>query len=637
MNIDNYRDCILAKGVPTGNLSAVYDFTGGSGNSVYNSLHSPDGHQISGTMLSERNPAIVVRNNVPLAETLTGNLSGTELYRVGKDNPNTDFALILDYSNNFCNVSGRTGQILVSSNADGTGASGFALGTNQSNRLFLEYYSGTTRRSFSVDEELSHQNTVFLNIYNNEQATFGFYDYETNKMVTTSIATPGYSHSNSLYLGGLYNYTGTTYTGLEGVNREFVLFNDSLDSSDLIKDCIECMHFTGFTSTVTTTLFDQVKATGFNYSTQNVSGTIGTAYISVTVPHPEGGTTEIIVPSGVSGVVDIIDNITPLTGLDGSGQSIVSGRTFNYDTSTGGKASYGLKTLAFAFDLVSGDLVEAYHFNEPNPYYNLPVVDFTLDKSGFTNALLYHNGLLNVEAWDFNIGDENVFTGAAIQGYDPSDAFTYNLTDDDVVITEFSGLWSRSRILLNSGDVAASGGGTSFYYPPNSQYHEEASTNYIWITGISGTILTGYDLFLNGQKLIEGYDYHTGLTGSDPALILSGADMPDFTADVLRTGSGNVSGWPNDPPAGITNVDSSLLVFVQKPSSFNRSVTHFTGTANSVEITGYSEQVWVNGVKQISDRDYLKTYPCSPTSGNESFNDDLFLFYNNLTSYFNIE
>jgi hypothetical protein len=151
--------------------------------------------------------------------------------------------------------------------------------------------------------------------------------------------------------------------------------------------------------------------------------------------------------------------------------------------------------------------------------------------------------------------------------------------------------------------------------------------------------LTGYDLFINGQKLIEGYDYHTGTTGIYPSVILSGADMPDFSSDVVRTGSGNVSGWNSNPPSGLSSVESSLLVFVQKTADaqMSRKVTHFEAAGSTVKLTGYSEQVWVNGIRQIEGANYIKTYPCSPTSGHYSFTNDLLLFYNNQSTFFNIE
>ena len=635
MNVEHYKNCLLGKGITTGNLSAVYDFTGGSGNYVYNSLHTPENHLLSGSFLSSKNPGIIVSSNVSISEALTGLNSGATLYRVGKNNPSDSFTAVFDYDNNFCDVTGLESQVLVSTNDLGTGTSGFALGANQANRLFFEYYSGDTRKSYTIDQELSFQNTVFVNVYNNERLTFGFYDYETDELISSSHDVPDYVHSNQLYIGGLYSYTGTSHTGLNGHSREFILFNQSLDSTRVIKDCIECMFFTGFSYDVTTTLFDYVNTIGFSYSTQNVSGVTGTTYISQTVPHPTGGTTTILVESGMSGVVDVLDNIIPLTGAGGSGQEIVSGESFEYDKSSTGKASYGAKTITFAFDLASGDIVEAYYFNTPISVYNLNPINFSLNKSGYNNAFLFHNGLLNIEGCDFAI-TENVFTGAEIQGYDNSDAFQYNLSNETVYATPWSGLSTLGRILLNSGDYAASGGsGTQFFYPDGPQYLE--SGNDIYITGISGQVVTGFDLFLNGQKLIEDYDYHTGLTGSLPSIILSGADMPYFTADVTYTGSGNVSGWPNYPPSGITNVESGLLVFIEKRTDVNRTVTYFTGAGTSVNVTGYSEQIWVNGVRQLNGYDYLKTYPCSPSSGNETFNDDLFYFYNNSNTYFNID
>ena len=137
--------------------------------------------------------------------------------------------------------------------------------------------------------------------------------------------------------------------------------------------------------------------------------------------------------------------------------------------------------------------------------------------------------------------------------------------------------------------------------------------------------------------MAEDYDYEIAHSGVTPLLKVYGTHVPELTADVSYTGDMFVSGWPAYPPSGITNVQQGTMTFVQKTtgSSVNRYVNYNTGAdLKSVTITGFSEQVWLNGVKQIG---YDKTFPCDPVSGVQDYFDNYYLFYNNGAKHFNIE
>jgi hypothetical protein len=627
MDINLYKTCLVLNGASSGSLTTFYDFTGGSGNGIYNSLYPVSELSTSGLFISDLNPGIIVNNQVPFSEIFTGNMSGGESIRVGGTNPMNNFTAMIDYEVDFCSSSGNHGNVLLSSRIDGTGVSGFIFGINQSNKLFFEYEASGFDKIHTLYHEIPKRVSAVLRLSENNHVSLGFYDYEDDRFKSQRFSIPNYDQSDTLYLGSLYNNTGTLYSGLEGSFNNFSLFSGFL-GDDGSAACVECLFFTGVQDESTSSPFSVFRTTGYSFNIVSESGITGHKPTIGTVPHPTGGTTTVVSLKDLSGVTHLVNEVGPLTGLVGTGTDNVSGHSQKFDYAL--KSRYGIKSISLLSPAQSGDLLEIYSYQQPQSSFNIQSLNFNIDKSGKSGALLFHNGILNNEGVDYGIiGD--VFTGDVSQGYDPSDNFSYNLIPERIIVTPFSGLWSGAKILLNSG---SSGTGQAYY--PNAPQYIESGTD-ILITGISGINLTGYDLFLNGQKMAEDYDYEIAHSGVTPLLKVYGTHVPELTADVSYTGDMFVSGWPAYPPSGITNVQQGTMTFVQKTtgSSVNRYVNYNTGAdLKSVTITGFSEQVWLNGIKQIG---YDKTFPCDPVSGVQDYFDNYYLFYNNNVKHFNIE
>jgi len=629
MNSIAYRYCLSGRAINSGLLGAIYDFSSGSGNVLFNSIHSTGAHFSAGRLLAAKDPGIFISSGSSLPNALSGHFNGSDLMQMPSYIHSETFSIIADYDINFCNLSGNKSHVLFSSSLGGTGTSGFVIGFNQTNRLFFEYYNSQSQRTgiVTLNKELSNKNTVIISSAGGSTIDLGYFNYENDSYVGQRFVIPGYTHSNKLFVGGLTNYSGSSNKGFTGNFNSISYFTGYLNDSDKT-GCVDCLFSTGVTVTTGVVYYPRYQTTGFLFSSSGVSGVTGYGLSQDSLSHPTGGSSVIWRESGITGLLSTQQVVSPLTGGNGFSEAVTYQTNFNIDYSS--KQGYGIKRLTFSPPVPSGWVVEAYSYIRPQRLLNIPASNFYLDKSGYANVQLFHNGIMNLEGFDYTV-DGTSFAGADIQGYDASDFFTYNLLSQRLMVTHFSGLWSGSKILLNQ---PSSGTGAS-YFPRSSQYLESGTD--IIITGVSGVCPTGYDLFLNGKKLIRDFEYENTYSGLTPVVKVFGTLLPSFYADVSYTG-GFVSGYPNYPPLGITNIEDDLLVFVENPTGIipNRAVQVSDGTLSSLTITGFSEQVWINGVKSHPSS-YSKRYPCSPNSGAWILDFPSFLFYNNSTAYINID
>jgi hypothetical protein len=625
MNIDTYKTCIDIKTINTGLLSVIYDFTSGREEFVYNKLFSTGEQIINGIFNSEKNPGVVVQTlDYNLSRVInSGIFSGRDIVRIGYDNSLSNFTVVIDFNNSFCNLTGNNqSSVILSTMQSPTGLSGFSLGMNQANHLYLEYINtGGIKTSYSFSTLLREKNTVALSVFNDNLANVGIFDYSKNVLKNINVPLVNYKKSDTWYIGGFYNNADKRYTGLFGEIENFVLFNDTVEITGQER-CIECLFCSGYENVVFSG--DNIAVpivTGYLFDTVNISGVTGYSYVQQQVPHPTGGYSTVWIYSGVTGVSSVEERVSLLTGSNTFTAPSVTGINFYFDYVT--KESYSNIFLSFYNELREGDLLEIYTYRRPVNNLNIKVPqDFSAYTSGYKRVNVFDNGLYNISGLDYNLISNK------LSGYDDDEFLFYDRLNENVLITNYSGLWSRSKILINSGTQIEDGG--PLYFPSGAQYIESGLN--IIITGISGINLTGYDLFLNGQKLIQDYDYETGISGSYPYVMIYAEELPDFTADVTYLPNGNVN--------TITNIQYSLLSFLERiTGESRRRYVRYLGAGESVPniyITGFSEQIWINGVRQFEKTNYIKTTPCSLISDFSSFTEANYLFFNNNDSFFNI-
>jgi hypothetical protein len=341
-----------------------------------------------------------------------------------------------------------------------------------------------------------------------------------------------------------------------------------------------------------------------------------------TITKADSSTVSVVSPSGVQSSIQTAQIATVLTGTTTIRVTGDSPLIFLTDSRLNGYVSYDIE---FDYALESGDAVEIYTYPRFNPNVGLTITDlaYPIDTP---NVQLIGNGLVETKDVDYSV------VRNAISGFTEDDILTYDILTGTSLVTSFSGYWNRSRI-ITSGQA-----GTG-YYPTSAQFTETTgATGKILITGITGrTLSTKYDLYLNGQKLISGYHYWlqadsvSGAFGGNAGLTVAYLDptvLPDWTGEFV-TSNGYVT--------GILSIEDSELTFIPQHESLTRYFKEVTTPFSTyTNLTGFSEQVWVNGVRQTVDVDYRRNYPCSLDSGIVDYPSLPFNFYNNETGYFNI-
>ncbi len=187
-----------------------------------------------------------------------------------------------------------------------------------------------------------------------------------------------------------------------------------------------------------------------------------------------------------------------------------------------------------------------------------------------------------------------------ISGIQDNDTLTYDILNSQSIIVNFSGVFN-SIITGITGGVNPT----------------------LNITGLSGVCYGntnypkfGFDVFLNGQKLISGYEYNVQSTG------VSGFNVLVSGSEILNPDS--------------TSIDNAELSFIPQ---FNNFIYLLSGVTQSISsfsgIVGFSEQVWVNGIRQSRGIDYGVVYPCSTQSGITNLSNLAYNFYNNNNNIWN--
>jgi hypothetical protein len=619
MRITPFLTCFNYYGIFTGSTGSVigaYDFNSGSGTAlVYNILH-PTGQNFSGNNFY--GPALPMLNVGKSGAA--GNMTGMGAFRIGYE-VSGDFGLLIDATYDNCNryVTGSgIGQVIVS-NTSGS-LTGFYIGIDEANQLYLST-SGYTKTLYS---EIKPRNLIFVNLGNNNTIEFGYFDPHSNEIISESATVPVIQNTfNTLYLGGMLTYGLTTerITGFYGRLNNSILFNKPIGFAEA-SGCLECIFVTGSgTGTPSVSTVQMPVITGYVFS--GVSETYINGYLPTTgqVLTANNTIVNVVFPSGVTGSRQGSEIATVLTGMS---TMVITGEIpwlFSKGNEYNSLVAY---TLQFKEGLVSGDTVEIYTFPRFNNFVNLIIEDQNFPShSGFIQ--LIGNGLVETRDVDYIVQGNNV-----ISGFYEDDSLRYDILTGRSIITAFSGWWARAKTLMSGGS----------FYPSSAQFNETIDTGRIIITGITGSRISRYsDVYLNGQKLVSGVHYNmiddsvSGWFGSATGLnvvVLNPYFLPDYTGDFTYHPTGG-------PATGFNSIEDSELAFLPNYAVYTRSYVELTGTMTLTGVTGFSEQIWVNGVRQREGYEYVRNYPCLMTSGNIDEPELPFNFYNNDSGYFNIE
>jgi len=574
-------------------LEGAYSLTSGTTGLFFNQLYSSGAHYINGVIYGPTLPLINVYGNKIINNNI---LSGNHGLRVGYSHTG-NFSLVMDIEYSGCSrPNNQRAMVLMTTASNPSGLnSGFMVGITESNRL----YFNTSGYSKTLDRELSTRDFVYISLAEQKYVTLGIYSLNENILYKQNIGlSSGILNSSDIYIGNFLRHNSSDpYTGFSGKINQVVLFNDSLTDND-VSICANCSLTTGFNTGTSTYSFAAQQLTGLYFS--GVMESVMTGYVNVTgnVTSTDGSTVKVILPSGMTGYIQTGTVAIPMF----SGLTISGTRDefmFLYDSTA--LNSFSTFSVYFNMTLSSGDSIEIYTYPSPNPNIGKLVngISWPTDTGSIQ---LIANGLNETLGVDYYILRNE------ISGYELDDVLSYDVIPAPAIVTAYSGYWNDiSRFPISGG-----------FFPSAPQYFENANfTGIVKITGLSGICTSnpffprfGYDLHMNGQKLISGMHYDVVGSGTSGFVVsLSGKNLPQL----IVYGAYDPTGGG---PIGARSVDDSELAFIPQFSGFMRTRLDVTGDGNSYSMfTGFGEQIWVNGIRQLNALDYVKTVPCSLITG----------------------
>ncbi|HIL27604.1 MAG TPA: hypothetical protein EYG21_09535 [Nitrospinaceae bacterium] len=602
--------------VDSSNKDSFFKLTSGASTSldtylIYNQLHDT-GSQLSGAVSPLINvnkyPAVVSSSSSSV--TGSGFFEGETTVRNTKPINSQIWSCFLEFSGNgFSSQNPTKNQVLLSTMKDANSLSGFNVGINASNRLYVEYISG---------QEGSNQHRVVETLDKHLRGANLVSVAKNSGVMELSLHNPNYdtsslwaevdkqTHSESFYVGGFSkgNSYSNFYTGFHGHINNFVLFDDFVSLSD--RDTLSRAYYTEEIKeprTVTGALLTN-EVTGVEVqSLLSGTGVVSYEQVQSGTMNTEAGNVPVYVNSGVTGgiyqsyLVDLTgsNTVTNITGYY-SGESEVSKAShISYLNKIPGK-------LTFTQKVENDDVVEVYNhdsfldtlaFDGGRDVANLGVTTgdrtvrgyFLKNKSfSFDSAIrpyvqLYRNGLVlqgvaglfdthDLFNNHFNtVGENGRFTGDYFID-DPRKEKVQDISYAVVLNDEADTFSSKDQIMY---DIVLGETETGLYSGASAHFtgkHYNGGTK---------------DIYLNGLKLLSGKDYIKSEVSHDDVVYLS------YLLDSNYIGS---------------DITGSLLFVPQASPKWTRT----TGVGlESVSVSNvFFEQVWRNGARQIPGVDYFR-------------------------------
>lgn len=369
----------------------------------------------------------------------------------------------------------------------------------------------------------------------------------------------------------LINYWTGSHTTYSGLMGNLNTFAILNDVIGPKSALTDCLFCTGINYASGTVTGTLITISGVTGQNIYISGVTGYQQITTTVVKEGGTTLPIVYVSGVSGVILSDTQIVPIL-ASGSNVTFTSSYPI-LQYNSGEKLTYVSGDALFSKDY-SGYNYEIYTYSQPQSYKNIRLDGITLPSIAGLNLNLFINGLLETDGVDFALLDDQVTLINPTPGEDNVLVASYSL--EPTTTLNYTGQFPVNA----SGEVCVTGSGFS----------------------------TGYDVFYNGQKYTKNWQFYTGTYSSQAAVI--------FYSGNAVTGSELKFYHVDDIPTIRTGV-------------FATSTYKITG------LTGYSEQIWLQGIYQTKGLDYYLTQPCFE---NYYFLSSLSnqLVYNNNDYYLNI-
>ena len=700
-------DCLEASQGGTGNLVAFYDFESGVNDCIYNRLYT-SGEQLVGSIVhTDMLPGLSVgKTDWPVSGS--GYFAGEDKVRVGLRFPPETWSIIMDINPNLCSYRDQrnVSKILISTMDSPTSVSGFHVGINQSNRLYIQYNNDQQIHTETLPQEINTHAVIGI-AQGNTSASVYCYDLNTESTHSISTANNEVSGSNYLYFGDFASNSDPLYSGYEGYIKHISLFSGNFGRSDIDKYC-SCMFSEGITVSTSTRTDTIVGITGSTEVPIYETGITGFVNVSAQMPQENGSSISIFYKSGVTGLIEVGKETVLLSGVTSSYDYDVSTTGIDYDETK--QKLYNRYYLNFREDLTSGEKIEIHNFESPR--HDTSLVPGQGSILSGDKIKLYYRGAFQQASGDKTFLSDHDFDYHIepsdgefyLQGYTDEDPYiTYDLVDTGSICIDYSGHWGNicaatphpdyPELITQTGceannavwltgvyvytdadpsvhsrvDIYPGGFGTPTQWHPERAQFIETGNNTVTITGVSGE--NGFvkvhekDIYLNGQRLVYGEGYRTGIHteyGCDDVQWSTKKDCEDGgdTWAIESTGGSvvlmDLPGWAYDHATSEVYEGKTIytpqdivtpeLCFSPKTMGDSPNILFYdvqidpsTTIAGIPDpLLGFSEIIWVNGLRQQEELDYRLGWECSLTKSFTNFEENPFNFYNNSVDLLNI-
>ena len=485
-------------------------------------------------------------------------------------------------------------KILLTSYYDWTLPSGFAVTIDDSRDLNFEYRTNENQvNSYSTHLPIEENNLISISKDDSSNSILiGKHDLSENKHEFQKFEV-AYNKNKRLYIGGFRSnyYLNSGYTGFSGYINEILFLNQSCNS-DQLTELSNLFAVTGYSPATTGSVITNYPlVTGVDSAAliTTSSGNVG----AVLYYDADGNA---YYPSG------IIGNINQ-TGILIYYDPVNSGQleeTINIDeifyVNSGLITKYAPKILSFNTQIENADSMEIYYyssFDSSKPSSLEPNFSAAPGKLYFNNDVsdvkfnLYGNGIRQVSGVDYDYAANNsVIDSNSYSSYS-------NNIDDNVFVSS----------LPESVSVVS---GFSFTPTQGSDYTYSSFP-------FSLANDSGYLLYLNGQKLIQGAGFDYTVAGGTLTVNNSTSNYNSGNIDVANIRSGSPRTYIN---------------------SYGVVGANFYNTGiNGIVI---DENIFLNGQRLTRDMDYVKVSSGDLRIRNAVVPNQTFPFFIGETGFFNV-
>ena len=485
-------------------------------------------------------------------------------------------------------------KILLTSYYDWTLPSGFAVTIDDSRDLNFEYRTNENQvNSYSTHLPIEENNLISISKDDSSNSILiGKHDLSENKHEFQKFEV-AYNKNKRLYIGGFRSnyYLNSGYTGFSGYINEILFLNQSCNS-DQLTELSNLFAVTGYSPATTGSVITNYPlVTGVDSAAliTTSSGNVG----AVLYYDADGNA---YYPSG------IIGNINQ-TGILIYYDPVNSGQleeTINIDeifyVNSGLITKYAPKILSFNTQIENADSMEIYYyssFDSSKPSSLEPNFSATPGKLYFNDDVsdvkfnLYGNGIRQVSGVDYDYAANNsVIDSNSYSSYS-------NNIDDNVFVSS----------LPESVSVVS---GFSFTPTQGSDYTYSSFP-------FSLANDSGYLLYLNGQKLIQGAGFDYTVAGGTLTVNNSTSDYNSGNIDVANIRSGSPRTYIN---------------------SYGVVGANFYNTG--INGTVIDENIFLNGQRLTRDMDYVKVSSGDLRVRNAVVPNQTFPFFIGETGFFNV-